>query len=248
MTATPEMLIVKTGRAVPEARADGRDFEHWFAHGLGAGAFDYRVVRVDAGERLPEVDAIGERSAVLVTGSPAMVSEREDWSERTANWLAAVHASRRPMLGVCYGHQLLAHALGGRVGPNPNGRRMGRVDATLTRPDDALLGRLGPSLSLHVSHLEAVLEPPPGACVIATAAHDPFHSLYFGGRSWGIQFHPEFDAAIMRAYLTARADLLSSEGRDVDALLADLDPEHDGPAVLARFAELASRAAPTCAA
>jgi GMP synthase (glutamine-hydrolysing) len=237
MKTRPRIIIVKTGRAVPEARGDGRDFEHWFADGLGASAFDFRVVRVDAAEALPPIESLAQSTGVLVTGSPAMVSHRDRWSERTAGWLAEAHASGIAILGVCFGHQLLAHALGGRVGPNSNGRRMGRVTATVRDPSDALLGGLGGSLSVHVSHLEAVLEPPSSARVIASADHDPFHALYFGRRSWGVQFHPEFDARITRDYLEARAALLADEGSDAAALIADLDADHDGPSVLARFAE-----------
>ena len=228
----------EANRVVPEARGDGRDFEHWFAEGLGRDAFGYRVVRVDRDEEPPPIDSLAGGTTALVTGSPAMVSDRAAWSERTAEWLAEFHASGRPLLGVCYGHQLVAHALGGSVGPNPNGRAMGRIEITVTAPDDALLGRFAPACAAHVSHLETVLDPPPSARTIATAPHDPYHALYFGNRSWGIQFHPEFDARIMRDYLRARADVLADEGRDPDALLAALRPDHAGPAVLKRFAEL----------
>lgn len=235
------MIIVKTGRAVPEARIGGRDFEHWFADGLGD-AFDYRVVRVDEGESLPPIAWLSSPASILVTGSPAMVSHREDWSERTAVWLAQAHRAGGSILGVCYGHQLLAHALGGRVGPNPSGRRMGRVQVSIGERDDPLLAGLGSTLSVHVSHVEAVLEPPTGARVIATAPHDRFHALHFGGRTWGVQFHPEFDAPIMRAYLSARAGVLAADGQDAEALMSALDPMHDGPAVLSRFSDLAREA------
>lgn len=235
----PELILVKTGQAVPEARAEGRDFEDWFADGLGPRAFDYRTVRVDRGEVLPPIETLDHAPAVVVTGSPAMVSDRLDWSERTAHWLAAAHAAALPILGVCYGHQLLAHALGGRVGPNPNGRRMGRTTVEFTDADEPLTGPFAPAAAFNVSHVEVVLQPPEGARVIGTAAHDPFHVLYFGNRSWGVQFHPEFDGPIMRAYIEARSAPLRAEGQDPAALIGALDDNPNGHPFLARFAELA---------
>src|SRR6056297_3558000 len=148
----PELIIIKTGQAVPEAREDGRDFEHWFADGLGSDLFDFRTLRVDHGDVLPPVETLDHPPAILVTGSPSMVSERLDWSERTAEWLAGAHAAGLPILGVCYGHQLLAHALGGRVGANPNGRKMGRAVVHVIDDRDALIGPFAPASPFHVTH------------------------------------------------------------------------------------------------
>ncbi|MEX0916062.1 MAG: glutamine amidotransferase [Wenzhouxiangellaceae bacterium] len=235
----PELIIVKTGQAVPEARADGRDFEHWFARGLGSDLFDFLTVRVDHGEVLPPIESLDHSPAILVTGSPAMVSDRLDWSEATARWLAQAHAAALPILGVCYGHQLLAHALGGKVGPNPNGRAMGRVMVDFADAADPLIGPFAPAAAFNVSHVEVVLTPPDGARVIGSARHDPYHALFFGNRSWGVQFHPEFDGPIMRAYIQARSGPLQAEGQDPAALIQDLDDNPNGSAFLARFAELA---------
>jgi len=235
----PELIIVKTGRAVPQARGDGHDFEHWFAEGLGIDRFDYRTVCVHTGEVLPPLASLDRQPAVLVTGSPAMVSDRLDWSERTASWLAGAHAAGVPMLGVCYGHQLLAHALGGGVGPNPDGRRMGRVLVEFTDPDDPLTGPFVPRAGFNVSHLEVVFEPPAGARVLGTTGHDPYHVLQFGNLSWGVQFHPEFDRAIMQSYIESRSEPLEAEGQDPAKLVAGLDENPNGYPFLARFAELA---------
>lgn len=233
------MIIVKTGEAVPSARADGQDFEHWFMRELGPESFDYRTIRVDQDQALPALEDLDPATAVLVTGSPAMVSHRLPWSERTAAWLAAAHRADHAMLGVCFGHQLLAHALGGTVGPNPVGRRMGRTEVTIRDREDPLLGGFAERCSFHVSHVEVVLSAPEGSRVIATAAHDPHHALHFGGRSWGIQFHPEFDRRAMQAYIETRADALRKENQDPAALIDALAGDTSGPAVLRRFAELA---------
>lgn len=235
MSRLPRLLIIKTGQAVPEARALGGDFENWFIAGLGSDRFDFQTVRVDHDQVLPALDGL---SGALVTGSPAMVSHRLDWSQRTAGWLADAHAAGLPLLGVCYGHQLLAHALGGRVGTNPNGRRMGRVETLDLSGDDPLVCGFWPGEAFHVSHQEVVLEPPRGARIIGRAAHDPNHALHFGGQAWGVQFHPEFDEKIMRAYIEARAESLTAEGQDPAALAAQIDGDTRGPDLLHRFGDL----------
>lgn len=235
MSRLPRFLIIKTGQAVPEARARGDDFEDWFFAGLGIDRFEFETIRVDQGQSLPAFEGL---AGALVTGSPAMVSHRLDWSRRTAGWLADAHAAGLPILGVCYGHQLLAHALGGRVGSNPNGRRMGRVETRDLAVDDPLVGRFSPGEAFHVSHQEVVLEAPRGARVIGRADHDPNHALHFGGQAWGVQFHPEFDEKIMRAYIEARAESLIAEGQDPAALAAQIDGDTRGPELLQRFGDL----------
>ncbi|MFU8832745.1 MAG: glutamine amidotransferase [Wenzhouxiangella sp.] len=231
-------LIVKTGAAPPVIQRQFGDFDQWFVDALGAKRFDYRVVSVHDDEDLPtDINAL---DGVLVTGSPAMVSHRHPWSEATAEWLRGAHEHGLPMLGVCYGHQLIAHALGGKVGTNPAGRQMGSRQVDILATDDRLLGPLGPATVFQVTHLEVVLEAPPNSQVIATNAADPYHGLYFGRKSWGVQFHPEFDRDIMRAYIQARASVLSGEGIAAEPLLAAIKSAPDGARLMRRFADLVS--------
>jgi GMP synthase (glutamine-hydrolysing) len=230
------LLILKTGSAPDPIRERHGDFDRWFAQSLGAERFDYQVVAVDEGQQPPDDPA--EYAGIVVTGSPAMVSHRLAWSEAAADWLARAHQRSIPMLGVCYGHQLLAHALGGRVGPNPHGRRMGTHPIEIEATEDALLGPLAPAGMVHVTHEEAVLELPPNARVVGHAQGDPHHAIHFGQRSWGVQFHPEFDAEIMACYIQLRADKLSREGQDPERLLAAIEPAPAGPALMQGFAEL----------
>ncbi|MDZ7788996.1 MAG: glutamine amidotransferase [Xanthomonadales bacterium] len=233
------LLIVKTGAAFAEARRRFGDFDDWFARGIGQERFAYETVAVSDKESLPAPRELDSYSGVVVTGSSAMVSHKLDWSEAAADWLAQVIGEDRlPVLGVCYGHQLIAHALGGSVGPNPNGRRMGTRPFEIAAADDRLLGALAPRTSVHVTHLEAVLDPPDSARVVGRTEGDPHHALHFGGRCWGVQFHPEFDAAIMRCYVQARAALLEGEGFDSRAILENVSECPAGDAVLQQFAEI----------
>lgn len=204
-TAPRRFLIVQTGSTLPELRARHGDFPGWFRRGLGLLRHEVEVVRVDTGATLPR-DA-SAHAGIIVTGSPAMVSERLHWSETTAAWLRVAVEQGVPVLGICYGHQLLAHALGGRVDYHPRGREVGTVgiERLASAADDDLLARTPASFLAHASHQQSVLELPAGAVTLARSAHDPHHAVRYAPAAWGLQFHPEFSVQIMRAYLRRRA-------------------------------------------
>lgn len=232
-------LLVKTGSTVPNVKATRGDFESWFAAGLGVSEGDLEVVSVFEGEPLPATDANLE--AVVVTGSAALVTDADPWSEATAAWLASVVPRGVPTLGVCYGHQLLAHALGGAVADNPVGRNVGTVDVRLTAAgrQDPLFGRLPAEIHVPVSHVQRVTRLPPRATCLATTAKDDAHAFAVGERAWGVQFHPEFDADIVRGYIEARKDAISAEGMNPHSLSGNaLDTDH-GKTLLRTFAEQA---------
>jgi GMP synthase (glutamine-hydrolysing) len=233
------VLLIKTGGTIPETREEFGDFEEWFARGLGQPTLEQ--VDVYEGEQLPAPDAF---SAVVVSGSASMVSHRPDWSERTAEWLAkAVHRGM-PILGICYGHQLLAHALGGAVGPNPKGRQIGttRIELLPAAASDPLLCRLPATFLAQTTHLESVLRLPPGAVRLATSLRDENHAFRFGARVWGFQFHPEFGAAVLAGYIRARSTVIRAEGFDPDHLLSGLSETPLAHGLLGRFAALVGAA------
>ncbi|MHA7836348.1 MAG: glutamine amidotransferase [bacterium] len=235
------ILVLKTGEALPPVRSRYGDFEDWIAHGLGRPVENVEVAAVHEGDPLPAAETL---AGVVVTGSPAMVSERAEWSERSARWLAdAVSADAVPVLGLCYGHQLLAHALGGVVGPNPRGREMGTVEVFFSGEGlEADAKALLPPLFRpgvfpgHCSHVESVLRPPEGAKVLARTRLDPHSAIAYGPRQWGVQFHPEFDLAIMRGYVEARREVLIAESLDPDAMRAKARETPELRGVLSRFA------------
>lgn len=155
-----QIALIKTGCTIDQIKPRHGDFEDWFAEGMGV----TNLLQVDV-FREQALPAVENLAGVVVTGSPAMVSSRLGWSERTARWLQEVVTRHLPVLGVCYGHQLLAHALGGVVGPNPEGRQIGTKIAHLVdiKQKDLLLGHLPNQFTVQASHSEVVLELPPGA-------------------------------------------------------------------------------------
>jgi GMP synthase (glutamine-hydrolysing) len=198
------------------------------------GATAIRVLRPFLGEALPPVHQV---AAAVITGSWAMVSDREDWSERTAGWIREAMAVSLPLLGVCYGHQLMAHALGGEVGYHPEGVEIGVHPVTLSDEGqaDPFFGRLPAVFDAPLTHMQTVVALPPGAVRLACSAHDAHQIVRYGPEAISVQFHPEFDAELLRACIQRRAVQLGQAGRDVPALLAGLSETPQARGILLDF-------------
>jgi GMP synthase (glutamine-hydrolysing) len=236
------LLIIKTGTTFASLAGERGDFEDWIRTGMGLDRNRVTVIAVFEGEALPDPNQF---AGVVVTGSSSMVSHRESWSESTAEWLRGAVQCAKPVLGICYGHQLLAHALGGHVGPNPRGRQIGTIRVRLAEKaaNDALLAGFGDSLHAHTTHSEAVLELPDSAVRLGSNDGDPNTAFSCGAAAWGVQFHPEFDSYVMRRYIEERRKLLTAEKIDADIQLAAVKECPEGTTLLRRFAELLSERA-----
>lgn len=204
-------LIVETGQPVASMRRYG-GFPHWIRVAAGLDADETVVSNVERGDPLPRREGF---AGIIVTGSAAMVTDRADWSERSADWLRSAAHEGVPVLGICYGHQLLAHALGGEVAYNPAGRESGTVTIDLHdhAGEDPLFAGLPTQFAAHATHVQTVLRPPQEATVLARSEQDHCHAFRWRERAWGVQFHPEFATHHMRGYVHARADHLRNEGR-----------------------------------
>jgi GMP synthase-like glutamine amidotransferase len=155
----------------------------------------------------------------LITGSSASVYDDEPWIESLAGFLQAVHTERAPCVGVCFGHQLLAHALGGRTTRADVGWGVGARSMTVVHPEPWMDPALSTATLLY-SHQDQVTELPPDGRVLAAAAHCPVAMLAIGDHLIGMQAHPEFGAAYVRALLEDRVDRIGQA--ETDAALATL--------------------------
>src|SRR5215468_9007901 len=122
--SSARLLIVQTGTTHLHG-----DYPRWFERALGIAM---PVVRAHAGERLePALDRV-RPSGIIVSGSPLSVTEKAPWMLELGEDLLRVGAAGTPVLGVCFGHQLLGRAAGGDVVQNPRGREIGTVQVQLT--------------------------------------------------------------------------------------------------------------------
>lgn len=238
---TPTLWILKTGDALPSLRAVHGDFEDWIARGLvqdnnNLSALPVQTLDARTTTAWPAMETV---AGVVITGSPAMVTDREPWSERAATWLAQLVDAEVPVLGLCYGHQLLAHALGGEVARHPGGLEIGTV-AIRQLPaaeGDALFGDLPLEFSAQVVHEQSVRRLPPGAVALAANAHEAHHAFRVGPSAWGVQFHPEFSDGVMRDYVQCLAPSLQRMDVDADVLQQQVQATPHAASLLARFAQ-----------
>ena len=239
MNRTP-FLILETGQPVASLRRYGR-FPHWIRVAAGLDADETVVVDVVQGGELPDHR---DYAGVIISGSAAYVTDRADWSERSAHWLRAAAHDNRPVFGICYGHQLLAHALGGEVAYNPAGRESGTIELALEPPaqDNPLFAGLPARFPAHATHLQTVLRAPEGAEILARSAQDNCHAFRWGPNAWGVQFHPEFATHHMRGYVRARAECISRHGGCARSLARGVSAAPLARQLLRRFVRQARNA------
>lgn len=231
-----KLLIIKCGDTIPELANRKGDFEDWIMNGTGLSQEATLTVNVEKDEPLPAPEEI---AGVIISGSHAMVTEQRPWSEKTAKWLA-IAVGQIPLLGICYGHQLLGYALGGKVADNPRGREMGmfRIDFTPAASRDPLLGSFSPSITAPVSHKQSLIELPAEAILLASSDREPHQAFRFGDNAWGIQFHPEFNAEITTAYINYCHDALVAENQDPADLRKTCVDSKKGAELLQRFRKI----------
>jgi GMP synthase (glutamine-hydrolysing) len=232
------LCILVTGEPVEPVRSRRGEFADLIAARVGALEGGFQVVdarRAASSEgALPALDAV---SGIVVTGSAASVTERQPWMLAAGEFMVRAAREGKPLLGICFGHQLLGQALGGRVEKNPRGREIGTTTLEVLE-DDPLFSAVRPFVA-NQTHVDSVQVLPPGARRVARTPLDDYSAFRYGERAWGVQFHPEFDADVMRGYVGARSELLRREGFDPDALLAGADDaDSTGGEVLRRFVRL----------
>ena len=230
------ILIIKAGTTFPEIKIQFGDFDDWILHYSGLTGKDVSVVEVFDNDRLPNN---GSFSGVILTGSHSMVTDQDDWINKTTEWVSYIFEKQIPFLGICFGHQILARAAGGISGFHPKGREIGTVELSV-HPEskyDHLFRDLPASFLAHVTHLQTVLRLPENADVLASNDFEPHHAFRVGTCAWGVQFHPEFSSDIMRAYIDEQRDTLVKEGFNVGVLNSQVSETAESHFLLRRFVD-----------
>ena len=226
--------IIKLGSTFPHFIEQEGDFEDWICKGLGLP--QERIVHCSPqkGDSFPDIKSL---AGLVLTGSHDMVTDNHKWSELTGKWLLGLIAERLPILGVCFGHQLLAHILGGRIGENENGPEFGTLAVTLTKEAevDELFSSVSTPLLVHCCHKQSVLELPKGATLLAFNDCCAIQAFKIGP-CWGVQFHPEFSAKATREYVLQCKEELREFGFNISEILAGIKETPQSNSLLRQFA------------
>jgi GMP synthase (glutamine-hydrolysing) len=164
-----------------------------------------------------------EADAWLTTGSRHSVNDDEPWIRDLEEFVRHVAEAGVPFIGICFGHQLIAKALGGSVVKSDRGWGIGLQEVELSED----LG-WGDSYRLLTSYQDQVDSLPPGAEILGWNDHCPVSVMGVGSNILGLQGHPEFESAYSQALMESRRGTLIPEAT-VDAGLASLAEESDGP-------------------
>ncbi|MEO7223475.1 MAG: type 1 glutamine amidotransferase [Devosia sp.] len=208
-------------------------FERMFA---GEG-FAFETIHLDKGQKLPDPSAL---DATLIMGSAAGVYDNHfEWMEPLRDYIRAAYAAKTPMVGICFGHQIMADALGGDVRKSERGWGLGRhVYGVTSRP--ATIGGNLPEFAIACSHQDQVLVPPAEAETFLASKFTPHAGLvYRNGAAMSLQPHPEFDDD----YTLALAELRRGKAPDetIETAIASIKRASDSREVAGYLGAFLSR-------
>ncbi len=233
-----KLLIIKTGTTFSSIYERYGDFEDFIINQIGIPMDEVVIAPIYKTKTLPDLKDI---AAIIITGSHAMVTDKEDWNLYLGNWLRGLRPGEIPILGICYGHQLIADAFGGKVGYHSCGKEVGtvRIELTDDGKTDPLLECLPTDFWGHVTHAQTVIELPKGARLLAKNSFEPHHAFVINENIWGVQFHPEFNVDIIQAYVEEQSTTLIKEGHELDRIYESIQENVYGKNILQRFIKIA---------
>lgn len=235
------ILILKTGSTIDNIKVYNGDFEDWITEKMKLSKSEYHVHAAGNYENLPpELNYSG----IIITGSPLMVTDLELSTSKVSDWLLDKQENGMPILGICFGHQLLNVINGGSVNYIESGILIGLTTTHLTSTGkkDELLRGLPATFEVFKTHRQCVYELADSAKILSTNNLGIIDAIKFSSKTWGVQFHPEFSPNVMKLYIQEEKESLIAEGFDVDELLKSIVNNDFGEKILKNFKEITNNA------
>ncbi len=218
--------VLQTDSVVAELQTEHGDYPAMFRRLLSAAGLPAQQIAAIDMRNLPVADLPDptDYAGYLITGSKHSVYDNLPWIAQTADFARAAMAAQRPVVGICFGHQLLAHFFGGKVGPADNGWAVG-VHHNQVLTQQKWMQPASSSLAMLSSHQDQVLELPPQAQRFALTSHCPNAGFTLGRYGLAMQSHPEFSADYARRLMNRRIDSIGAEVVDaaIESMQCPLD-------------------------
>ncbi|TMV85558.1 type 1 glutamine amidotransferase [Thioclava sp. BHET1] len=184
--------ILQTGEAPESLRGSVGDYPDMFETLLAGRGFDFRTWQV---VHMEFPDSVHAADGWLLTGSRHGAYEDHPFIKPLEGFIRDAYAAEVPMVGICFGHQIIAQALGGKVVKFPGGWNIGAQQYDFE----------GTPITLNAWHQDQVVELPPDARVVGSAPTCENAALVYGKRAYTVQAHPEFRDAAVQGLLDSRA-------------------------------------------
>ena len=201
------IIILDCGPSLKDVSKEFGQSPEWIISSLKKYDIQFTWIKSHSGEE----ENIGD--AWIITGSPRSVYDEEDWMRDLVSKIREAAKINKPILGICFGHQLIAKSFGGKVKLNPMGWELGAYPIDLTKEglSSSLFKGISDKSIVYESHKDIVSTIPEDAILLASnkkgnQAFQLYDTLY------GVQFHPEFSLEIIKKYVSIR----SSKGIPVD--------------------------------
>lgn len=214
--------ILQTGVSPDQLSAEMGDYPDMFVRLLAGNGFTFKVWRVLDGAFPPDVTAA---DGWLITGSKFGAYEDHAWIPPLEDFIRASYAARVPMVGICFGHQIIAQAMGGRVEKFTKGWAVGATEYDFG----------GKTVRLNAWHQDQVVEKPEAAEVIGHNEFCANAALLYDDRAFTVQPHPEFRPAFVDGLMKTRGKGLVPDAL-LDAATAKLDAPLDDTSMAGQIA------------
>lgn len=233
-----KLYILKAGTSLPAVIKSDGDFDTLIIKKSGIPSsscvtinnFSYYRYRIppDAG-------------GFIITGSHSMITDQQRWMTQLSGMIKDIAAAGVPLLGICFGHQAIANALGGKVDNLAAGIEIGTalVRQTTEAGNDLLFKHIPFSFKAFTSHTQTITSMPPNSKNLAFSKEEKYQAVcYKNDKIWGVQFHPEFNIRVTREYIKYFGDILTKSGKDPRNIIDNLKPDTNGEILLQEFCKI----------
>lgn len=193
------------------------------------------LVNMDLQE-LQLLPKFSEIAGVVISGSDKMVTDDDKDRAFLEEWIVELKKHKIPLLGICYGHQLLAKVFGGNVDYHPKGVELGSALITINNSgkSNPLFENLEENFTSYVVHAQSVLKLPQNSICLAGNSHDSNHAFCLDEHIWGVQFHPEFSYDVISKYTISESARLNLK------ITSDIQSTNEGAQILYNFVKIAT--------